>query len=115
MLKRILSDLLKVDGVSAVAVLGRDGFIIENVSNVTMDADALGAMASTSIGTSEAMGIELKKGSIEQVLVELENGPILLSLVTGDEILAIVAETGCNVGRIRYEVKKNKERIAAAL
>lgn len=115
MLKRILSDLVKVEGVSAAAVVGRDGFIIETVSNIPMDADALGAMASTSVGTSEAMGIELGKGNFEQVLVELEKGPILLSLITQNEILAIIAEPGANIGRIRYEVKKNKDRITAAL
>ncbi|WP_424358025.1 roadblock/LC7 domain-containing protein [Methanocella sp. MCL-LM] len=115
MLKRILSDLIKVEGVSAAAIVGRDGFIIEHVSNIQMDVDALGAMASTSVGTSEAMGIELSKGNFEQVLVELEKGPIMLSLVTTNEILAIVAEPGSNLGRIRYEVKKNKDRIAAAL
>lgn len=115
MLKRILSDLSKVEGVNAAAVVGRDGFIIEHVANIQMDVDALGAMASTSVGTSEAMGIELGKGNFEQVLVELEKGPIILSLVTENEILAIVAESGSNIGRIRYEVKKNKDRISAAL
>jgi hypothetical protein len=115
MLKRILGDLVKVEGVSAAAVVGRDGFIIEHVTNMKMDVDALGAMASTSVGTSEAMGIELNKGNFEQVLVELEKGPIMLSLVTQNEILAIVAEPGSNLGRIRYEVRKNKDRIVAAL
>jgi uncharacterized protein len=115
MLNRILSDLTKVEGVNAAAIVGRDGFIIEHVANIQMDVDALGAMASTSVGTSEAMGIELGKGTFEQVIVELEKGPIILSLVTENEILAIVAEHGANIGRIRYEVKKNKDRITAAL
>ncbi|HEY3423009.1 MAG TPA: roadblock/LC7 domain-containing protein [Methanocellaceae archaeon] len=115
MLNRILSDLTKVEGVNAAAIVGRDGFIIEHVANIQMDVDALGAMASTSVGTSEAMGIELGKGNFEQVIVELEKGPIILSLVTENEILAIVAESGANIGRIRYEVKKNKDRITAAL
>ncbi len=115
MLKRILGDLAKVEGVNAAAVVGRDGFIIEHVANIQMDVDALGAMASTSVGTSEAMGIELGKGNFEQVLVELEKGPIMLSVISQNEILAIVAEHGSNIGRIRYEVKKNKDRIAAAL
>lgn len=115
MLNRILSDLTKVEGVNAAAIVGRDGFIIEHVANIQIDVDALGAMASTSVGTSEAMGIELGKGNFEQVIVELEKGPIILSLVTENEILAIVAESGANIGRIRYEVKKNKDRISAAL
>jgi len=72
MLKRILGDLAKVEGVNAAAIVGRDGFVIEHVANIQVDMDALGAMASTSVGTSEAMGIELGKGNFEQVMVELE-------------------------------------------
>jgi predicted regulator of Ras-like GTPase activity (Roadblock/LC7/MglB family) len=115
MLERILSDLARVEGVNIAALVGRDGFIIEHVANIKVDADALGAMASTSVGTSEAIGLELGKGNFEQVLIELENGPIILSLISQDEILAIIAQQGANIGRIRYEVKKNKDRIAAAL
>jgi len=61
------------------------------------------------------MGLELGKGGFEQVLVELESGPVMLSLISENEILAIVAAKGSNIGRIRYEAKKNKDRIAAAL
>jgi len=32
-----------------------------------------------------------------------------------DELIAIVAENASNLGRIRYELKKNKERLVAAL
>ena len=49
------------------------------------------------------------------MLVELENGPILLSPLSEDEMIAIVANDGVNIGRIRYELKKNRERIIAAL
>jgi len=115
MLHRILADMVKLEGVNVVAVVGRDGFVIEHMSNIKMDADALGAMASTSVGTSEAMGLELGKGGFDQVLVELENGPIMLSLISENEILAIVAAKGSNIGRIRYEARKNKDRIVAAL
>ncbi|HMK45240.1 MAG TPA: roadblock/LC7 domain-containing protein [Methanocella sp.] len=115
MLRRVLGEIVKLEGISVVAVVGRDGFVIEHVANIKIDADALGAMASTSVGTSEAMGLELNKGSFEQVLVELESGPIMLSLISENEILAIVAAKGSNIGRIRYEARKNKDRIVAAL
>ena len=49
------------------------------------------------------------------MIVELENGPILLSPLSDDELIAIVANANVNVGRIRYELKKNKDRIIAAL
>jgi predicted regulator of Ras-like GTPase activity (Roadblock/LC7/MglB family) len=115
MLKQILGEFLKIEGVSAAVVVGRDGFVIESAVSGKMDIDALGAMASTGMGTSEAMGKELGKGEISQMLVELEKGPIIMSPLSPDEIIAIVADGIANVGRIRYELKKNKERLTAAL
>jgi hypothetical protein len=115
MLKPLLEEFLKVEGVSAAVVVGRDGFVIESAVSGKVDIEALGAMASTGLGTSEAMGTTLGKGELSQMLVELEKGPILLSPLSADELIAIVADTTANVGRIRYELKKNKERIVAAL
>jgi predicted regulator of Ras-like GTPase activity (Roadblock/LC7/MglB family) len=115
MLKQILGEFLKLDGVTAAVVVGRDGFVIESAQTGSIDIEALGAMASTGLGTSEAMGSELGKGEILQLLVELENGPILLSPLSDDELIAIIGEKDVNIGRIRYELKKNKERLIAAL
>jgi predicted regulator of Ras-like GTPase activity (Roadblock/LC7/MglB family) len=115
MLKQILGEFLKLDGVSAAVVVGRDGFVIESAVSGKVDIDALGAMASTGMGTSEAMGTELGKGELRQMLVELDKGPILLSPLSADELIAIVADTDVNIGRIRYELKKSKERLIAAL
>ena len=115
MLKQVLGEFLYLDGVSAAVVIGRDGFVIESAVSGKMDLDALGAMASTGIGTSEAMGRELGKGQLTQMLVVLEKGPIIISPLSKDELIAIVAENSSNLGRIRYELKKNKERLAAVL
>ncbi|WP_062399996.1 roadblock/LC7 domain-containing protein [Methanogenium cariaci] len=116
MLKSILTEFLRLDGITASVVVGRDGFVIESAEKGEIDTEALGAMASTGMGTSEAMGAELGKGGeMIQMLVECENGPILLSPLSEDELIAIVAEKDVNIGRIRYELKKNRERIIAAL
>lgn len=115
MLKPLLEEFLKVEGVSAAVVVGRDGFVIESAVSGKVDIEALGAMVSTGLGTSEAMGSTLGKGALSQMLVELEKGPIILSPLSDDELIAIVGDTTSNVGRIRYELKKNKDRIVAAL
>ena len=115
MLKTLLEEFLRVEGISAAVVVGRDGFVIESAISGNVDIEALGAMASTGLGTSEAMGSTLEKGELSQMIVELEKGPILLSPLSPDELIAIVADTSANIGRIRYELKKNKQRIVAAL
>jgi uncharacterized protein len=115
MLKPLLEEFLRIEGVSAAVVVGRDGFVIESAVSGKVDIEALGAMASTGLGTSEAMGNTLGKGELSQMLVELEKGPIILAPLSADELIALVADTTANIGRIRYELKKNKERIVAAL
>jgi hypothetical protein len=61
------------------------------------------------------MGRELGKGQLTQMLVELDKGAIIISPLSKDELIAIVGENVSNLGRIRYELKKNKERLVAAL
>lgn len=115
MLKQILSEFLKIDKVTAAVIVGRDGFMIESAISGKINIEALGAMASTGISTSESIGSELGKGQLIEMLIELQNGPILLSPLSTDELIVIVAENGANIGRIRYELKRNKDRIIAAL
>ena len=86
MLKPLLEEFLKLEGVSAAVVVGRDGFVIESAVSGKVDIEALGAMASTGLGTSEAMGNTLGKGELSQMLVELEKGPIILSPLSADEL-----------------------------
>ncbi|MDD3406696.1 MAG: roadblock/LC7 domain-containing protein [Methanomicrobium sp.] len=115
MLKQILNEFLQIAGVTAAVIAGRDGFVIESAVSGNVDIEALGAMASTGLGTSEAMSRELGKEIMNQIIVELEEGPILISPLSDDELIAIVAQKGVNVGLLRYELKKNRERIMAAL
>ena len=115
LIKPILEEFLKIDGVSAVVIAGSDGFVIESAVSGKIDIEALAAMASTGLGTSAAMGTSLEKGELSQMLVELDKGPILISPLSEDELIAIVADGTANIGRIRYDLKKNRERIIAAL
>ncbi|HVP94334.1 MAG TPA: roadblock/LC7 domain-containing protein [Methanoregulaceae archaeon] len=115
MLKQILQEFLQGEGVTAAVVVGRDGFVIESAVSGKMDIDAIGAMASTGLGSAEAMGKELDKGDIIQTLLEMDQGPIILSPLTTSEMIAIVANATASSGRIRYDLKKNRERLIAAL
>ena len=115
MLKSLLEEFLKVEGISAAVVVGRDGFVIESAVSGKVDLDSLGAMVSTGLGTSEVMGTTLGRGKLHQMLVELEKGPILLSPLSPDELIVIVADSSSNIGKIRFELKKNRDRIIAAL
>jgi len=115
-LKDLLIDLAKVEGINAAVVVGRDGFVIEGVSdNSSMDIEAVGAVISTGIGSAEMMGRELAVGVMTQALVEYKNGILVTSLLGRDAVLAAVADLSANLGNVRYQIKKRCPEIESSL
>ncbi|HPC83481.1 MAG TPA: roadblock/LC7 domain-containing protein [Thermoanaerobaculaceae bacterium] len=115
-LREVLSDLIKVEGVKTAVVVGRDGFVIDGVSrSTTLDTEALGAVISTGIGSSEVMGSELGVGEMTQGLLEFKGGLIVMGLVGRDAIVSLVADVGANLGNVRYQLKKRVPDLEKAL
>ncbi|NOZ77009.1 MAG: hypothetical protein GXO65_04915 [Euryarchaeota archaeon] len=114
MIERILADLEKIAGVTGVLVTGRDGLIIASEVSGDTDAEALGALATTVYTTSENSMKELNKGSTNQVIIEGDEGKILMVLA-GEAILVVLTEPTVNLGYLRMEMKKSVSRIKAAL
>jgi uncharacterized protein len=115
-LKSQLRDLIQVEGVNTAVVVGRDGFVINGVSNgANLDIEAVGAVISTGIGSAEAMGRNLNVGAMSQAMVEYKDGIIVMSFLGSDAILAVVADINANLGNVRYQVKKKSPEIQAAI
>jgi len=114
--KQKLSDLLKVEGINTAVVVGRDGFVIDGLTNgASMDVEAIGAVISTGVGTAEVMGRELKVGSMSQGMMEYKDGIIVMSFLGREAILACVADSNANLGNVRYQIKKLSPEIQAAI
>jgi uncharacterized protein len=104
----LLSSLVKVDGVKAAALIGRDGFVIDHKSkNGKVDIETVGAIVIGGLHTSESIGNELNVGKVEQSMVEYENGIILSRIFPdGNVILTVIADQHAMLGNIRYQVAK---------
>ncbi len=109
-----LSELMKVKGVTTVAIVGRDGFVIESIQNSNIDMDALGAMVATAVGTAESLGQEFGFGTMNQYLSEFDTGKVLMAKA-GEDILAVFTDDGAVIGGVRFAVKKNLQNIVEAL
>jgi predicted regulator of Ras-like GTPase activity (Roadblock/LC7/MglB family) len=115
-MKSLLGELLRVEGITTVVVVGRDGFVIEGASSGgRLDTEAVGAVISTGIGAAEVMGISLHSGEMTQAMIEYKEGVIVMGLLGRDAILALVAEAKANLGNIRYQLKQRTPEIARAL
>ena len=114
-LRGILDGLLRIDGVTAALVVGRDGFVIEAVSGDGINADAVGAIAASSLGASEEMGRELHLGELGSILIEFDQGPVAVSPAGPDAVLAVVGTQSVNLGRLRIEMRKVRTAVANQL
>jgi hypothetical protein len=115
-IKEELADLAKVEGITSTVVVSRDGFVIDGVStNGSIDREAVGAVISAGLGSSEVMGSELNVGNMSQMMIEYDNGIIVVNFLGKEAVLATVADPKANLGNIRYQIKKRSPAIMAAL
>lgn len=111
--KAVLQSLTKTGGIHEALVVGRDGFVIEHVGD--MDPEATGAVVSTAIGATEAMGNELGQGELFELMAEFKGGTVVVAPVGGDAILGIAAGETANLGAVRHAVKKHLRELEKAL
>ncbi len=112
--KEILSVFTRLEGVSAVCLVGRDGFLIDSIVKKGVDAEMIGAIASGGFGASESMGKQLEKGNLSMTMLEFNEGPIMLAPVGADTFLVVAADEGANLALIRLAIRRHKDKLSVA-
>ncbi|MEQ8189913.1 MAG: roadblock/LC7 domain-containing protein [Candidatus Eremiobacterota bacterium] len=107
--KEILKGILETDGVKAVMISGRDGLIISSVGTIDADTETLGAIASSGLGSSEALGAEAGIGELEQFISQYKSGIAIIQLVTSEAVLLLLATKDANLGMLRLAINKAKK------
>ncbi len=114
-LKDVLVDLAKVEGVLAALVVGRDGFVVEGMTTEeSVDLEAVGAIVASNIAAADSMGREMARGTLRNMLLEYDDGPVAVGPAGPDAVLVVVGSKQANLGRIRLEMRRNSQ-LAAAL
>ena len=104
-LKQIAAD----DAVTAVALVGEDGFVIESVRKEgAADIDFVGGAATAAMASSRALADFLQKGDVKEVMVEYDEGPMLMVPIDagGAYTLVMLLDDVQNLGRVRFQLKK---------
>ncbi len=113
--RRILSELTRLEGVRGALVVSRDGFVIDAViPGGGVNQEAVAALITGIMENVKKFGDEFNLGESTTITVEYGNGIVLIENL-GDAYAVVLAEPGATVGRIRYELLKQKDRIKAAL
>lgn len=115
LLKKILSEVLAFNGVTTAALVGRDGFVIDMAAKASQDPDALGALGSSSINLFEKGGTRMEGGRLRQMMLEYQNGAIILTPVTREEFLMVLTDTTNGLGHMADLIANTRLRVAAAM
>jgi predicted regulator of Ras-like GTPase activity (Roadblock/LC7/MglB family) len=115
MLQKIMSEFLQIDGVTTVALIAKDGFVIEYIQNDSLNIETLGALCLDAARFFSLDRNTLGMGGLRQVVLEQSGGAIIISRISDEEFLVVVANTKLMLGRLTHMMPKISQRIAAAI
>lgn len=110
-IQKILAEFTNIEGVHTACLVGRDGFLLDSLARAGIDAEMIGAIASSGFGSAESMGNQLGQGDLRMTMFEFANGPVMFAPVGEEAFLVIVADQETNLGWIRISIKKNAKKI----
>ncbi len=101
--------------VEASACISSDGYTLAAVLGEGVDTDRFGAMCASLLALAHRAAQEIQRGSLKLVLVEGEQGVMLLVQAGPDAILAVAAKPSNNLGMIFLDSRKIAQKLLAVL
>jgi len=102
-------------GVEASAVISSDGFTLAWELDDNVDPDRYGAMCASLLALSNRAAQEIARGELKQVMIEGENGAMLLVYAGEDAVLALGTKATANMGMVFIEARKTAQKIKEVL
>ena len=100
----ILHKIQKMETVSRVIVIGKDGFVIESVGgDSSSNVDELGSSLALAVNGMEKVSSDLKLGGLINIIFEYENA-LLIGLSTKDAVIVVFASDTSALGMLRIKL-----------
>ncbi len=86
----VLAPLASLPGVSFVALMDREGFVIDWAGWIPRDPEVVAALASCLLQSSEGIGRELGQGALQSMVCEFDEGLVLVMGANSPSRLAVM-------------------------
>ncbi len=108
-----LKHLLKTSSsIRAIALMSRDGLLIDSVMIDHSNPDRLSAMSSSLISIAEKIAEEINQGKMKKLLIDNEKGFFLLLKVGQNAVLSVVSEPSSKLGMLLHEAQKTAVQVS---
>ena len=117
-LAALLAQSTKVTGVTAAVVVGRDGLLLHSehkAAAADLDPEAIGALACSVIPPAEDVIAEEGPSRLLEVILEHEDGLILIKPLRDVAVLSLAANADANLGLLRLTSRLTGAQIAEVL
>ncbi|MCS6889631.1 MAG: roadblock/LC7 domain-containing protein [Chloroflexus sp.] len=113
-MRRIVEDLIRVDGVIGSLLVGKDGLVVASTLLDEEDAEVLGAMSAAVFGEIDKATRRLGVGNLVDSIIDAKDGSILL-LEAKELILVVITQRTVNLGLVKMEMRRAAKRISEAV
>lgn len=115
-LRSVLRELNASSGdIEASACISSDGYSMAAVLGKDVDPDRFSAMCASLLALAHRAAQEIQRGNLKLVLVEGEQGVMLLVQAGPDAILAVAAKPSKNLGMIFLDSKKVAQKLVGVM
>jgi CheY-like chemotaxis protein/predicted regulator of Ras-like GTPase activity (Roadblock/LC7/MglB family) len=111
----VLRQFAAIDGVQWAVLADREGFLLEAAGEDGVNAEVAGALSACLAESSEGLGRELGRGALHGMILEYEQGMVVLYGVGAAAFLAIALSEPTVLGKVRYFAKKAVPELLQAL
>jgi predicted regulator of Ras-like GTPase activity (Roadblock/LC7/MglB family) len=101
------------EGVQAAVVLGRDGLVIDGQALAGVDTENVAAHVPPVLLAAEELGHASQHGALQTAVLEHERGYAIVSSLSPDAVLLVLAHPAVNLAQLLYELRRNRANIAS--
>jgi hypothetical protein len=112
-IRDLVAAIRQRDGVDAAIVLGRDGLLIDGQLTAGLEADDVAARIPAIIGPADEFGAATGRGELLTAVLELRSGLAIISALSPEAVLLVLVSPRANIGQLLFELRRNREHIAA--
>ena len=112
-IRDLVAALRQREGVEAAIVLGRDGLLIDSQVIPGLDAEDLAARIPAILVPADDLGTAAQRGEAVTVVLEYRQGLAIVSVLSAEAVLVVLVQPTANIGQLLYELRRNREQIAA--
>ena len=114
-LREIMQGLEMGSAVRGAAIVGGDGLVIHDALGDGSDAEAVAALAVTTMRHAEQFGGAGRCGDLRAAVLDFGEGPAILSVLAPNATLVVLARPDQDLGPLLYALRTRRDILAGLL